>query len=162
MASIVQHKDQAATHTAGRLVIGTDIAYGEAGAPTLAETPIYSADTGAGVACVIDIGTDPATRAANARRLVAAWGSWGTVPTEEIEALDRMGGVVALARVNSANATELRQLRASLGAAELLLIERDATIAHLRQRDSERIDIPLYVASELPGQGEVSDGSGND
>jgi len=161
MASIVQHNEPPPTHTPGRLVIGTDIAYGEADAPARAETPIYAADTGAGVACVLDIGTDPAVRAANARRLVAAWGSWGTVPAEEIEKLDRMGGVIALARMHAASVVEVRQLRASLNAAELLLIERDATIAQLRQRDSERVDIPLLPA-RLPHPSEMPDNEGGD
>lgn len=162
MASIVQQNNTGAAYTPGRLTIGADIVYGEAGAPARAETPIYAANDGAGVACVIDISTNPATRAANARRLVATWGSWGTVPTEEIEALDSMGGVVALARAHATNVAELRKVRASLATAELLLIQRDATIAHLRQRDSERVDIPLLVASELPGHGDTSTGGSHD
>ena len=162
MASIIQQNGVSAAHTPGRLIIGTDIVYGEAGTPARTETPIYAAIDGAGVACVIDFGADPATRAANARRIVATWGSWGTIPTEEIEALDKMGGVVALARVNSTNAAELRQVRDSLAAAELLLIERDATIAHMRQRDSERVDIPLFTAKELPGHGDAHTRSSHD
>lgn len=162
MASIIQQNGVSAAHTPGRLIIGADIVYGEAGAPARTETPIYAAIDGAGVACVIDFGADPASRAANARRIVATWGSWGTVPTEEIEALDKMGGVVALARMNLANAAELRQVRASLAAVELLLIQRDATIAHLRQRDSERVDTPLFTAKELPGHGDAPAGSIHD
>ena len=162
MASIIQQNGVSAAHTPGRLIIGTDIVYGEAGTPARTETPIYAAIDGAGVACVIDFGANPATRAANARRIVATWGNWGTVPTEEIEELDRLGGVVALARVQAKYAVELREVRASLAAAELLLIERDATIAHLRQRDSERVDIPLFMAGELPGHGDASTGSSHD
>lgn len=162
MARIVQQNGATAAHTHGRLIIGTDIVCGEAGAPARTETPICAAIDGAGVACVIDFGANPATRAANARRIVAAWAICGAAPTEAIEELDELGGITAMARFHAARDKELNRLRASLAAAELLLIERDATIAHLRQRDSERVDIPLFIAGELPGHGDASTGSSHD